>query len=83
MKKLPRFTFGMGDRFGHQGEAQLQAVLDGRAQGLELAPVWNKSKREHTLIGTQPQSLRDEADAAVQALGYDGAYFVYADHINF
>jgi hypothetical protein len=83
MKKLPRFTFGMGDRFGHQGEAQLQAVLDGRAQGLELAPVWNKSKREHTLIGTQPQSLRDEADAAVQALGYDGAYFVDADHINF
>lgn len=83
MKKLPRFTFGMGDRFGHQGEAQLKAVLDARKEGLEVAPVWNKSKREHSLIGTVPQSLRDEADAAVQALGYDGAYFVDADHINY
>ena len=83
MKKLPRFTFGMGDRFGHQGEAQLKAVLTAREQGIEVAPVWNKSKREHTLIGTQAQSLRDEADAAVKALGYEGDYFVDADHINF
>ncbi|MGB0372413.1 MAG: tagaturonate epimerase family protein [Opitutales bacterium] len=83
MKKLPRFTFGMGDRFGHQGSAQLQVVLDGRARGIDVAPVWNKSKREHTLIGSEPQSLREEADAAVSALSYDGAYFVDADHVNF
>ncbi|MFO8026666.1 MAG: tagaturonate epimerase family protein [Opitutales bacterium] len=83
MKKLPRFTFGMGDRFGQQGEAQLQAVLDGRAQGIELAPVWNKSQREHSLVGTEPKSLRVEADAAVAALDYSGPYFVDADHINF
>ncbi|ADE53484.1 tagaturonate epimerase family protein [Coraliomargarita akajimensis] len=83
MKKLPRFTFGMGDRFGHQGEAQLKAVLEARATGIDLAPVWNKSKREHTLIGTEPQSLRDEVDAAVKALAYEGDYFVDADHINY
>ena len=72
----------MGDRFGRQGKAQLQSVLDGRAAGIDVAPVWNKSKREHSLIGTEPRSLRAEADAAVGDLGYDGAYFVDADHIN-
>ncbi|MEX0324645.1 MAG: tagaturonate epimerase family protein [Puniceicoccaceae bacterium] len=82
MIKLPRFTFGMGDRFGRQGEAQLRSVLDAQALGMDVAPVWNKSKREHTLIGTEPQSLRDEADAAVEALGYAGPYFVDADHIT-
>ncbi|NDV62835.1 hypothetical protein G0Q06_10270 [Puniceicoccales bacterium CK1056] len=82
MKQLPRFTFGMGDRFGRQGEAQLRSVLDARALGMDVAPVWNKSKREHTLIGTEPQSLRNEADAAVRALDYDGPYFVDADHIT-
>jgi hypothetical protein len=82
MKQLPRFTFGMGDRFGRQGKAQLQAVLDAREAGLDVAPVWNKSHREHTLIGTQPPSLREEADAAVESLGYAGPYFVDADHIT-
>jgi len=82
MKKLPRFTFGMGDRFGRQGKAQLRAVLDAQSLGMDVAPVWNKSKREHNLIGTEPQSLRDEADAAVLALGYEGPYFVDADHIT-
>ena len=72
----------MGDRFGRQGEAQLRSVLDAQALGMDVAPVWNKSKREHTLIGTEPQSLRDEADAAVKALGYGGPYFVDADHIT-
>ena len=82
MKKLPRFTFGMGDRFGHQGEAQLKAVRDAQSRGIDLAPVWNKSQREHSLVGTGPKTLRTEADAAVAALGYTGPYFVDADHIN-
>lgn len=82
MKTLPRFTFGMGDRFGHQGVAQLKAILDAQAKGIDVAPVWNKSKREHTLIGTEPKSLRNEADAAVETLDYTGPYFVDADHIT-
>lgn len=82
MKNLPRFTFGMGDRFGHEGEAQLSAVQAAAARGIDLCPVWNKSNREHTIVGTQPASLREEADAAVRALGWTGDYFVDADHIN-
>ena len=82
MKILPRFTFGMGDRFGHEGEAQLSAVQDAVSRGIDLCPVWNKSNREHTIVGTKPGSLREEADAAVRALGWTGDYFVDADHIN-
>lgn len=52
------------------------------AAGIDITPVWNKSDREHRIVGTEPQSLRDEADAAVAALGWSGAYRVDADHIN-
>lgn len=79
---LPRFTFGMGDRFGREGEAQLSAVIEAKARGADLFPVWNKSNREHTIVGTKPEELRAEADAAVRALGWAGDYFVDADHIN-
>jgi len=82
MKTLPRFTLGTGDRFGRQGVAQLTAIRDAALQGIPVHPVWNKSNREHTLIGTKPQSLRDEADSAVRALGWDKPYFVDADHIG-
>ena len=82
MKILPRFTFGMGDRFAHQGEAQLAAVQAVARRGVALHPVWNKSNREHTIIGTRPEDLRAEADAAVKALGWNKPYFVDADHIN-
>lgn len=82
MKTLPRFTFGMGDRFGHQGEAQLSAVQAVAEWGVTIFPVWNKSNREHTITGTKPGSLRAEADAAIAALGWGGDYFVDADHIN-
>jgi hypothetical protein len=84
MKFLPlgKFSFGMGDRFGHQGRAQLRACLRAAERGVEVVPVWNKSNREHTLIGTEPASLRAEADAAVAALGWSKPYHVDADHIR-
>lgn len=82
MKKLPRFTIGTGDRFGHQGTAQLTAVQTAFQQGAPVHPVWNKSNREHTLIGTTPKSLREEADDAVKSLSWTAPYFVDADHIN-
>ena len=82
MKQLPRFTIGMGDRFGQEGTAQLSAVQAAAARGIALSPVWNKSNREHTIVGTKPESLRAEADDAVRALGWTGPYFVDADHIN-
>jgi len=79
---LGKYSFGMGDRFGHQGRAQLAAVLKAQEQGVEITPVWNKSNREHTIIGTKPADVRKEADAAVAACGWTGAYHVDADHIG-
>ena len=80
--KLGKYSIGIGDRFGHQGQAQLKALLDGRQLGVELTPVWNKSNREHQIIGTQPEAVREEADESVRALAYKGLYFVDADHIT-
>lgn len=79
---LPTYTIGMGDRFRHQGEAQLRAVVEATKQGVDIVPVWNKSNREHTIVGTAPGSLREEADQAVLALGWTNPYFVDADHIG-
>ncbi len=79
---LPRYSLGLGDRFGRQGRAQLAAVLAARALGVDLVPVWNKSHREHVITGTQPAAVRAEADAAVAALGWTGPYFVDADHVT-
>ncbi len=80
--KIEPHTLGMGDRFAHQGRAQLQAILQARDAGLSVHPVWNKSNREHTIIHSEPADVRAEADAAVAALGWDRAYYVDADHIG-
>jgi len=79
---LGKYSFGMGDRFAHQGKAQLQACILATKLGANFIPVWNKSNREHTFIGTEPSSTRGAADAAVQALGWTQPYHVDADHIR-
>ena len=79
---LPKYSLGIGDRFGRQGRAQLAALVQARARDLEITPVWNKSHREHQITGTHPDSVRAEADAAVKALGWRGSYYVDADHIT-
>jgi hypothetical protein len=79
---LGRYSFGIGDRFGHQGPAQAAALMKAREQGLDITPVWNKSNREHSIIGTKPADVRREADDAVAACGWEGPYFVDADHIG-
>jgi hypothetical protein len=79
---LEKYSFGIGDRFCRQGKAQLAALMKAKQQGLDITPVWNKSAREHTIIGTTPQDTRKEADEAVAACGWDGSYFVDADHIG-
>jgi tagaturonate epimerase len=83
MKTLGKYSIGLGDRFGHQGNAQLKAIIEASAHGIEITPVWNKSNREHLTIGTQPGDVRIEADMATSRSGFDKAYFVDADHINF
>jgi len=80
--KLEKYSFGIGDRFGRQGSAQLAAVIKAKEHGLNITPVWNKSHREHTIIGTTPQDTRREADEAVSAAAWKEPYFVDADHIG-
>lgn len=82
MRLLPKYSMGVGDRFGRQATAQLSAIIDAQKQGISVTPVWNKSYREHQLIGTMPVSVRQSADRAVAQLGYKGDYFVDADHIH-
>jgi hypothetical protein len=80
--KLEKYSIGIGDRFGMEGAAQLRALAEARTLGVDIVPVWNKSNREHTLIGTSPENVRLEADAAVKALGWRASYYVDADHIG-
>ena len=83
MMTIGKYSFGIGDRFAHEGVNQLKALLKVEQEyGVHFVPVWNKSNREHTIVGTVPMETREEADAAVAALGYKDQYFVDADHIN-
>jgi len=80
--KIGKYSFGIGDRFSMQGEAQLKALQQAQAAGIAITPVWNKSNREHLTIHSEPIQTRVEADSAVKALGWEQPYFVDADHIN-
>jgi hypothetical protein len=82
MKPIDKFTFGVGDRFAHQAEAQLRAFQQLAAHGVHVTPVWNKSNREHLIVGSEPAGTRAAADAAVASLGWTGNYLLDADHIN-
>lgn len=83
MKKLGKYSMGLGDRFGHQGGAQLKAITEAGKNGIDITPVWNKSNREHVTIGTHPDDVRTEADSVTKSARFKNQYFVDADHINF
>lgn len=80
--ELGKYSFGIGDRFNHEGEAQLSALIEATSNGVEVTPVWNKSNREHDIVKSEPEGTRIEADNAVKVLGWEGSYCVDADHIN-
>jgi hypothetical protein len=82
MLVLERLTFGVGDRFAHQAAAQLRAFQRLAERGVDVVPVWNKSNREHTFIGSEPQSVYDAGQAAVTQLGWTRGWHVDADHIR-
>ncbi len=82
MKTLQKYSIGIGDRFGREGAAQLEALQFAEREGVTISPVWNKSFREHSIIGTTPADARSAADAAVQCRGWKHPYFVDADHIG-
>src|SRR6185436_2101938 len=82
MLTLSKFSFGVGDRFARQAKPQLRAFLLAAERGAHIVPVWNKSHREHTTVGSQPQSVRTAADWAVRELNWRQPYHVDADHIR-
>ena len=79
---LERFSLGLGDRFGKQGVAQLAALQQAASKGVAITPVWNKSNREHNLIGTGPADTQLAAQKAVQNAGWTRPYHLDADHIG-
>ena len=80
--ELGKYSFGIGDRFNHEGVAQLSALINASKHGLDVTPVWNKSNREHNIVHSEPEDTRIEADDAVRETGWEKDYFVDADHIN-
>jgi hypothetical protein len=82
MLTLSKYSIGVGDRFAHQAKAQLRACLLAAENGVEVIPVWNKSNREHTIIGSEPGSVRAAAEAAARELKWTRPYHVDADHIR-
>jgi hypothetical protein len=81
--RLGKYSIGTGDRFGHQARAQLEASMLALEAGVEVIPVWNKSNREHSIIGSEPSAVRTAADQAVKVLGWSKPYFCDADHVTF
>lgn len=79
---LGKYSLGVGDRFAHQAGAQLAACRLASCLGVAVIPVWNKSNREHNVIGSEPADVRAAADRAVLELGWKEPYHVDADHIN-
>src|SRR5215210_2208503 len=80
--KLEKYSFGVGDRFAHQAKAQLRACVQAAEQGVDVTPVWNKSYREHGIVGSKPPSVLAAAKEAVKELGWDKSFHVDADHIR-
>ncbi len=80
--QLERLSFGVGDRFAHQAAAQLTAFERLAERGVIAVPVWNKSNREHTFIGSEPRSVWEAARAAVADRGWRHGWHVDADHIR-
>ena len=80
--RIEKFSLGVGDRFAHQAAAQLESCVKAAAKGFTVIPVWNKSNREHNIVGSEPSSVRAAADAAVAKLAWKHPYHVDADHIG-
>jgi len=74
MKKLNKYSFGIGDRFAHQAKAQLQAIINAKQAGVSITPVWNKSYREHQTIASESIITRQQADLAVKNLNWDDSF---------
>lgn len=82
MLTLSKYSIGVGDRFAHQARPQLEACIEATHSGVDVIPVWNKSFREHSIVGSQPPSTREAAEKAVLDLGWVRPWHTDADHIH-
>jgi hypothetical protein len=82
MLELSKYSLGVGDRFGSSAGAQLRAIRLAATEGVDITPVWNKSNREHEIIGSEPADTAVAARRAVEEAGWDGPYHVDADHVT-
>jgi tagaturonate epimerase len=82
MLTISKYTLGVGDRFAQQASAQLRACIMAAEEGCQVSPSWNKSNREHNIIGSEPASVRAAAEAAIKAARWSQPYYVDADHIG-
>ncbi len=80
--RIGKFSLGMGDRFALEAEAQLKACIMAAERGADVVPVWNKSNREHMIIGSEPPSVRAAAETAIKKLGWTKDWHIDADHIR-
>jgi len=46
MMNFGKYSIGIGDRFGKEAPAQLDAIITIYSLGVSITPVWNKSNRE-------------------------------------
>src|ERR1035437_7179631 len=79
---LNKYSVGTGDRFSHQAKAQLQACVKALSSGIEVVPVWNKSNREHMIIGSEPLSARQAGDPPGKALAWEPPSHCDGHHIT-
>ena len=79
---LEKYSLGVGDRFAHQAKPQLAACVLAAQRGVTIIPVWNKSNREHLIVGSEPSGTREAADRAVRETDWKCSYYLDADHIN-
>jgi hypothetical protein len=82
MLPVEKYTFGVGDRFANQAESQLLAFEKLAQDGIVVTPVWNKSNREHTFVGSEPKSVFEAASSAIQKRHWTRGWHVDADHIG-
>ena len=80
--KIEKYSFGVGDRFGKEGSAQLTAIQEINKLGYDVVPVWNKSNREHSIVKTTHAAVLHEAEEAVKQNEWKGNFYVDADHIG-
>ena len=80
--RLEKYSIGVGDRFALEAEAQLRACVLAAERGIDVIPVWNKSNREHLIVGSGPAAVQAAAAAAVKKLNWRKPWHVDADHIR-